>query len=158
MRTIFSFGGRLNRRQFFIGLTVGYLVLFAASMILAGLAYAVGPAHGLATVTVAIAAATLLLQLRLLVPRFHDFGWSGWAPAMGLFAAVLLNTGLASKAPKNLDQWVMAPVFLAACLFPGRRGANRFGAAPAQALSDFPLPDREAFTRSPALSSEHSNG
>ncbi|GAM96537.1 hypothetical protein U91I_00156 [alpha proteobacterium U9-1i] len=168
---LFSFHGRINRAQYWLGSTlagIGGMVLFQCASGLAargaGTADMLGSAAAFSLLIVASVIVSTWWTLALQVKRFHDRGQSGWfatapvLPLLGiasvLFGAIgdvsptaALNAAL-TAAPEATPYFIALVAiyfgfFINLGCIDGVRGPNRYGAAPGAP----PLPDTPAGRR-----------
>lgn len=153
---LFSFKGRVNRTQYWLG-TIGVNIAHWIAMVVLSSAAAVTAAQ---TKNAAAALATLGSQLALVIPvsiatawiamalqvkRFHDRGQSGWWAMLPMapmvFAMTNIGTALAEQwSPERLIGSMGLPLtaFLVICVgmfvnlgcLPGTQGQNKYGDPP----------------------------
>jgi uncharacterized membrane protein YhaH (DUF805 family) len=163
---LFSFHGRINRLQFWLGsLGVAFVVIAVTVMTLVSMAASTGPIDksgaGLAPFLAVIATGALTIapvwlvgawcNLALQTKRFHDRGRSGYWTLLPLLPAGMsvstLMGSIATGAPLEAFA-VSGPVLLSwainlwffidlGCL-PGTSGPNRFGDPPGAPRSNAP--------------------
>lgn len=153
---LFSFKGRVNRTQYWLG-NIGVNIAHWIAMVVLSSAAAVTAAQ---TKNAAAALATLGSQLALVIPvsmatawiamalqvkRFHDRGQSGWWAMLPMapmvFAMTNIGTALAEQwSPERLIGSMGLPLtaFLVICVgmfvnlgcLPGTQGQNKYGDPP----------------------------
>jgi uncharacterized membrane protein YhaH (DUF805 family) len=131
MAMFFSFRGRVGRQEYWLAVILGWVVLFAAAVLMADMG-SFGPwVAGLLYLLV------LWAMLAMLVRRIHDRGRSGWwlLPMAGPVVVLNALAGATSAADEHVSLvlqglalpfslWILVDL---GCL-PGTRGPNRFGA------------------------------
>jgi uncharacterized membrane protein YhaH (DUF805 family) len=158
LNLLFSFHGRINRAQYWLG---GLGAGFLATLAIFFTAFIIGPHNGAkpdplaqATLTLAALAPIFLAMtwtsLAIQVKRFHDRGRSGWfslAPLIPGFIiistiieGVMTNAPAALVAPKVLPWFGIAglinlTLFVDLGLMPGKAGPNKFGDPPGSSPS-----------------------
>jgi uncharacterized membrane protein YhaH (DUF805 family) len=154
LRAFVGFDGRIGRLIYFLGtmlLLVLAIALAAAAIGMYGMEYGTTPAETriLTLWSVAFELVLLYPMLTLTTKRLHDLDLSGWwnlafwLPSIADNAAALMGLSGTNQTPNRLGDildWLSLAVgiaWLALCLIPGTRGANRFGPDPsgAQALA-----------------------
>jgi uncharacterized membrane protein YhaH (DUF805 family) len=105
---LFSAQGRIGRLRFLAYSTAGYLLSFAASMLVAAIAGGAGGKDIVGIVTALMMLPWAIFAVMTGIQRSHDMNWSGW----WILLAIVPLVGLI---------WVFKG---------GTKGANRFGAPP----------------------------
>jgi uncharacterized membrane protein YhaH (DUF805 family) len=150
---LFSFHGRINRAQYWLG---GLGAGFLASIAIFFMAFIIAPPDGAkpdpmaqATLTLAAFAPVFLGMiwacLAIQVKRFHDRGRSGWFSLIPLIPGLIISTivigGVMTDAPgaqvvPQILPWfgisglINLALFVDLGLMPGNNGPNKFGDPP----------------------------
>lgn len=152
---LFSFKGRINRKQYWLGSTMLGFVNFLANMMSSMLTFSAtmekAPADRIAAmasqsvVTLPLFALVFWCSLAVQVKRFHDRGRSGWFSVAPLVAITLLVVSIVGSAFANAPLSTMineaAPYFWLLMLIcvaffidlgclPSVEGPNKFGDPP----------------------------
>lgn len=142
IRRTFSADGRARRSELIVYVVVSQLLC----ALLAGVAGLFLDSELLAWLRFALFALAVAPLFALTARRLHDFGQSGkWTVLLWLVAARAIGLDLAQRlggwetramieAPLSYVDWLLflpfAWLYIALLIVPGKKGANRFGAAP----------------------------
>lgn len=152
LSVLFSFKGRINRLQYWLGCTAAFLILFLAVIIAGAL---IGPmptnygkpspefltqflrALGIsAAILVPMSLLACWCSLAVQVKRLHDRGRSGYLVLIQFVPVILViinisnPTALSIGGPVALMWLVNLIFFVDLCCLPGVEGPNRFGDPP----------------------------
>lgn len=105
---IFSYRGRVGRLRYLAYLSVGYLVMILASMVIGGIAGFSGSGNLASALGALMAIPYFVFWALVSIQRSHDMDWNGWTTLLILIPVV----GLV---------WIFKG---------GTRGGNRFGPPP----------------------------
>ena len=78
LRLLFSFNGRINRSQFWLGLLLLILIVALLGGASGILEFALGPSIGLSMFGPAVALLAYIPLLAICAKRFRDIGWPLW--------------------------------------------------------------------------------